>query len=323
MTQSFSPTLRAIHASHASIEDCPQVNDQVSLSARNIFKGSPAGYRDPDEKQVAFFDYVGEVVKHRAVALADAINAGRDDDSVSEGLLYLSSPGGSVSGVGELAEAVYHFAQKKTMTCYCDDLCCSAAYWIGSQATRMYCNETALIGSIGTYVVVLDASTAFENAGLKVIVVRSGQAKGSLQHGAGISQEDLDRLQVRVDAVTKIFVSAVARGRNLTVGQVSALATGEIWTGSTAKDVGLVDEVVASFEDVLSTIAERTSRATGNVAGILAQARALNAASVAGHLAKCRADDQERARKVEAERQERIRSANISQHCRELASRRR
>jgi protease-4 len=46
-----------------------------------------------------------------------------------------------------------------------------------------------------------------------------------------------------VDAIYGAFVGRVAKGRGMTVERVRDLATGEIWLGERALELGLVDEI--------------------------------------------------------------------------------
>ena len=58
-------------------------------------------------------------------------------------------------------------------------------YWSASQCTRIYANDMAIVGSIGTYGVVYDSSKMAEDVGIKVHVVRAGEMKGAGVAGTG------------------------------------------------------------------------------------------------------------------------------------------
>jgi len=57
------------------------------------------------------------------------------------------------------------------------------------------------------------------------------------------SDDERDRLAVLMDAVYDDFVAKVARGRGRPVADIEAIARGRVWTGSDARDIGLVDEL--------------------------------------------------------------------------------
>jgi hypothetical protein len=58
-----------------------------------------------------------------------------------------------------------------------------------AQARKVYANATALIGSIGCYMVLVDSSKAYEAAGLKTHVISSGGMKGLGADGTPITDE--------------------------------------------------------------------------------------------------------------------------------------
>ena len=55
---------------------------------------------------------------------------------------------------------------------------CSAAYWIGSQATELYATGSAYVGSIGTYLAWLDPSIQMQMNGLQLQLFSAGKFKG-------------------------------------------------------------------------------------------------------------------------------------------------
>lgn len=181
----------------------------------------------------------------------DSVNAAVADEAVRELVALIDSPGGSVDGTQEAADAVYAARAKKPVTALVDGMAASAAYWIASQATRIVANNsTARVGSIGVYAVIPDTSRAYENRGVRVHVVKAGESKGGGVPGTTVTPDVLAEVQREVTALYDEFVSDVARGRGISPGQARALADGRVHTGRAAIDLGLVDSI-ASLEDVL------------------------------------------------------------------------
>jgi ClpP class serine protease len=82
--------------------------------------------------------------------------------------------------------------KKKPVTAYIEDLGASAAYWVASQAGKIYSNEPGFVGSIGTYLVVEDWSGAAEGAwASKVHVVKAGEFKGAGYPGTPVTDAQL------------------------------------------------------------------------------------------------------------------------------------
>lgn len=172
-------------------------------------------------------------------ALRNAVN----DSKVGAILVHIDSPGGTVAGTSDAAEAIRQANETKPVFAHIDDLGASAAYWIASQARKVYANPTALVGSIGTYSVLYDTSGNAAMQGVKVHVVSTGKFKGAGEPGAAVLPEHIAYAQERVDALNQHFLAGVAAGRGMTKGQVADVADGRVWIADEAKKLGLVDKV--------------------------------------------------------------------------------
>lgn len=170
------------------------------------------------------------------------VTALANDAKVAEIILDIDSPGGTVSGVQECSDVLYQVAQQKPLKAYCQDLCCSAGYWLASQANEIFANETAVVGSIGVYTVLVDSMAADSDAGFKRYVVTSGGVKGLGADGS-VTDELLGEIQREVDELQAVFSKAIARGRNMTLDQVKKLADGQVYIGESALRRGLIDRI--------------------------------------------------------------------------------
>ena len=177
-----------------------------------------------------------------------AINALAADGDVKGILLHIDSPGGTVAGTLELAQAVARASAAKPVHVFVSDCCCSAAYWVASQASRISVNETGVVGSIGVYGVVEDSSGAYADANVKVHLIKAGHHKGVGTPGVPISEDQIDRLQVHIDAIYSTFTKTVGAGRKLEGKKLATVADGQGFTSSEAMANGLVD-AIGTVED--------------------------------------------------------------------------
>lgn len=177
-----------------------------------------------------------------------ALRAAQRDPEVRAIMLRVDSPGGTVSGTGDLADAVAQADQRKPVYAYIEDLGASAAYRIASRARKVYANADAQVGSIGTYTTLTDTSGAFQKDGVQVTVVRSGAFKGAGEPGTPVTEEQIAEAQRRVDAMNEQFLADVSKGRKMPMDMVRRMADGRIHMAAAAKDMGLIDGV-ASMED--------------------------------------------------------------------------
>ena len=130
--------------------------------------------------------------------------------------LDIDSPGGSVNGTPELAQAVADASKTKYVYAFSAGQMCSAAYWVASQADAIYATPSARIGSIGVILPVVDSSAAFEQAGLKVEVFAAGKFKSAGTPGTSLTDDQRAWLQSEVEETAADFHAAVlARGRKI------------------------------------------------------------------------------------------------------------
>jgi len=160
-----------------------------------------------------------------SIALAEA------DVDVSEIVLAIDSPGGSVFGLDGVVEAVK--TAKKPVSAVVDDIAASAAYWIASQADKIEAlNRTSMVGSIGV-------ATSFYVSD-NVVDVASSEAPNKRPDVT--TDQGVKVVQRELDAIHEIFASDVAEGRGTTVKNVNAnFGKGGIVLASEAINTGMLD----------------------------------------------------------------------------------
>jgi signal peptide peptidase SppA len=217
--------------------------------------------------QIAMLHATGTLTKYgtsygdetSTVALRRQVRLCMEDDLVKGVLLRIESPGGTCAGTQELADDLAALAAKKPVYAWCEDLCCSAAYWIASQCTKIFCNATSLVGCIGTYAVVQDMSGMAEKLGVKVHVVKAGEFKGAATPGTEVTDKQLAEYQNLVDTLNEFFLDAVAAGRKLPAKKVRQLADGRVHVGQEAVTLGLADGV-KTFEETIDALFEASAQ---------------------------------------------------------------
>jgi len=179
------------------------------------------------------------------------LKAALEDPQVRDIVLDIDSPGGGVDGVLELSDMIYACRGKKKIVAYANGDMCSAAYWIGSAAEKIYASRGSDVGSIGVYSAVYDYSVANHNAGVKTEVIKAGKNKAAGHPDKPLTPEDRQVIQKRIDHIYDLFVEAVARNRGISADDVLEVATGDVFIGQEALDVGLVDGI-CTFDSLFS-----------------------------------------------------------------------
>lgn len=184
----------------------------------------------------------------------DRLKAAMDDPSVSKVLIRIESPGGQVGGTAELADDIREMGAKKPIFAFVEDLMASAALWVGSQATAVYANKGAKIGSIGVFATIADSSEMANRVGVKFHLITTGKYKGGGQPGTRVTDAHLENWQHQIDGTFADFKDAIATGRKMDSEAVDKIADGRMLNSDEALAAGLIDGV-CSFEQCFSLLA--------------------------------------------------------------------
>ncbi len=170
----------------------------------------------------------------------DALSICANDAGITKVLLSMNTPGGSVTGTPETAARVAALRELKEIHAFIDVQCCSAGYYIASQAHHIAAAPSACIGSIGVYMAILDATRAIEMEGYKVQMIKSGRYKGMGAPWNPLSKEETAMLQRQCDVVFEAFQEACTALRPQIKDETMQ---GQWFDGIEAEDRWPVDEL--------------------------------------------------------------------------------
>ena len=167
----------------------------------------------------------------------------RESRKVPAVVVDIDSPGGAAAASDDLFLALERLAARKPVVAAIRGTGASGAYLAAMAAHRLVANPSAVVGSIGVITVGPHLPRLLERLGVTVSETRSGRFKGMGAPWREPTEEEQAKEREIVDAYYAAFVARVARGRKLPEERVRDLATGEIWLGERALELGLVDEI--------------------------------------------------------------------------------
>ncbi len=158
-------------------------------------------------------------------------------------VLDVDSPGGSVMASEYLYGMVRKIAETKPVVAVIRGVGASGGYFISCAAQRIVAGHGALVGSIG----VISATPIIEEllgrVGIAMNVRKSGAHKDMGAFWRRPTDEESGKLQTMIDESYARFLSVVANARDLSDERVQGLATGEVYWGPKALELGLIDEL--------------------------------------------------------------------------------
>lgn len=171
------------------------------------------------------------------------------DASITCVILDIDSPGGTSVGVPELANRIKNYS--KHTIAFTESECCSAAYWIGSQANEFYATPSSAIGSIGVYIAFPDLSEAYKMEGVRMDIIKSGLYKGAGIPGTSLDANQRKMLEDEVKDIHADFKAAVKSVREFVE---DASMEGQCFSGKRGAEAGLVTTLVNGFDELMVSL---------------------------------------------------------------------
>ena len=192
--------------------------------------------------------------------LSNALRQVADDTSVVAVVLEINSPGGGVTASDEMHQSILDFKRntERPVVVSMGDTAASGGYYISTAADRIVANETTLTGSLGVIFQLTNFSEAADKYGISQVVIKSGKFKDIGNTFREMKPEEREVFQSLVDESYDEFVSVISEGRGLSEERVREIADGRIYSGSQAKELGLVDSFggIDEAADIAGTLAE-------------------------------------------------------------------
>ena len=176
--------------------------------------------------------------------LEDAVN----DTNVKDIVLNFNSPGGETTGIEELGRKIKEVNLIKPVYAWTETMMCSAAYWLGSQASRVGMSPSSIVGSIGVYSLIQDCSKSLEQEGVNIQAISAGKYKLMGANFKPLTDEEKQILQEDVDKQHIKFKDAVLGSRQVPIEYMEGLS----YEGQQALAGSLVDVVVDDMEMFLN-----------------------------------------------------------------------
>jgi protease-4 len=192
--------------------------------------------------RIAVFELFGAIGSpSRTAEYVRSLQALAENATVRAVILDIDSPGGSATASDYLHSSVKKLAEKKPVIAFIRGAGASGAYMVSCAATKIVALPTALVGSIGAISARPLLYELLHRLGIKVSITKSGRLKDMWSPLREPTKEERQKEQALLDEIHAHFIDAVAKGRDMSEEHVRRLATGEIFTATKAKELGLID----------------------------------------------------------------------------------
>ena len=195
--------------------------------------------------------FLGAVDVHRVTSLIRSAHAA---PSVNALILRVNSPGGTVTGTLEAADAVKACVDSgKPVYTFSRGVVASAAYWIGAHSSEIVGTPSSRWGSIGAIRPHIDMSEAHRQAGMKIELFTSGKHKGAGALGTTLSEDQRAAIKEEIDDLGERFRAHVEASRDIDREDMEA----QVFYGDKALEKGFIDDVVADFDELFARVSQK------------------------------------------------------------------
>jgi len=168
-------------------------------------------------------------------------NQEAEDRNVDAVIYEINSGGGAVVASKEIRRNIASL--EIPTVCRIRDVGASGAYLLSLGCDSIVADSASTTGSIGVTSSYIEFSDLMDELGVGYVNISAGRNKEAGSPYREPTAEERQILEEKTDIIGKEFISEVADERNLTKEQRQEVGTGEIFLGSEAKELGLVDEL--------------------------------------------------------------------------------
>ncbi len=175
--------------------------------------------------------------------IGNAFKAVREDDSIDAVIFRIDSPGGSDVASDVIWREAQLTREKKPVIVSMANVAASGGYWIAMASDAILAEPTTITGSIGIYAGKFNLSGLYEKIGVSRDGVSSAPNADFFSDSRRFTPRERKQFRAIIESGYQAFLERVAEARGKTTAEVHAVAQGRVWTGRSALEHGLIDEL--------------------------------------------------------------------------------
>lgn len=172
-----------------------------------------------------------------------ALRVAEKNRRVAAILFHVDSRGGDALASDLIWREVQRISEKKPVVVLMGAAAASGGYYVSAAANHIIARENTITGSIGVIIIRPTAAGLFGKLGVNPVAVERGARSGILDTSRKPDADELKVLREQIQNIYDEFKDRVSRGREMDFDTLDGISGGRVWTGSEARERGLVDEV--------------------------------------------------------------------------------
>ncbi len=180
----------------------------------------------------------------------------RKDKSIKGVVMRVDSPGGSGIASDVIWREVQLTRENIPVIISMSDVAASGGYYISMGADAIVAQPSTITGSIGVLAGKFNMKGFYDWIGMNWELTKRGRNADFFSANRSFTEEQRELLQHEIYEFYRKFVQKVADGRGKNWQEIDEIAKGRVWTGETAKELGLVDEL-GGMKEAISLAKEK------------------------------------------------------------------
>lgn len=168
------------------------------------------------------------------------------DPAVRAVVLRINSPGGEVSASDAIYDEIVRFRREsgKPVVAACIDIAASGGYYVALASDRIVGAPTAVTGSIGVIMNLVNVEGLFGKIGLRPETIKSGGMKDIGSPVRAMSEDERKVLQGINESLFRRFLDLVRERRpGMSEADLAAVSDGRVFSATRALELHLFDRV--------------------------------------------------------------------------------
>lgn len=187
--------------------------------------------------------------------LINQIEKLRKDKDIKAVVLRINSGGGSAYASEQIWKAMEELKAEKPVVVSMGDVAASGGYYIASNADKIVASPTTVTGSIGIFGLIPNFSGTLNKIGVSSDVVKTNELSDFGNISRKFNEKESALMQEYINNGYDLFLTRCADGRGMPKDSLAKYAEGRVWTGTQAKEIGLVDEL-GGVQDAIKIAAD-------------------------------------------------------------------
>jgi protease-4 len=240
------------------------VNSYIgNKSIKSILKMDKSEEQKSNDKKLALIFMSGEIVDGQSYDndsigshnIVKALREAKLDKDIVGVVLRINSPGGSALASDVIWSEVMKVSKLKPVYSSFGDYAASGGYYVAAGSKKIFAHPNTITGSIGVFGVLFNSKKFFNNKlGVTFDNVKTHAFSDIGESNKNMTSIEREKIQKNVEKVYGDFIKVVSLGRKLDTDTVDQIAQGRVWSGASALEIGLVDNI-GGLEETIKALA--------------------------------------------------------------------